>query len=157
MPTPTDVRSVDLARDLLSCSSGEFWKSKMIFSLEQALGIHPAALEFRSTRGQLLAENLANDDTPNYKARDVSFQSVLDSAGAKRLKLQRTHEGHLAPPDEAPLVPKYRVPLHSSLDGNTVTTHVEQAEFMENAMRYQASLMFLNRRLSGLKAALSDQ
>ncbi len=129
----------------------------MILTLENALGIHPAALEFRSARGKLLAENLANDNTPNYKARDLSFKNVLEAAGGKRLQLQRTHQGHLASPDDAPLAPKYRVPLHASLDGNTVTTQMEQAEFTENALRYQASLMFLNRRLSGLKAALSDQ
>ncbi|MDJ0656519.1 MAG: flagellar basal body rod protein FlgB [Xanthomonadales bacterium] len=130
----------------------------MAFSLDNIFGIHAQALEFRSRRSQLLAENLANADTPNYKARDISFQRAMEDAGSGPGKLMRTHPRHLeAPGDTATAAVQYRVPLHPSLDGNTVSPHLEKAEFAENALRYQASLLFVNRRLNGIKNAMSDQ
>ena len=130
----------------------------MTQSFESILGIHAKTLSLRSERSGLLAENLANVDTPNFKARDVDFKAVMKGFAKQDMNLSATHEIHLqATPSHFDLQPQYRVPLHPSLDGNTVTAHLEQAEFAENAVRYQASLMFLNRKLSGIRSALSDQ
>ena len=129
----------------------------MAFSLNNILGIHAQALEFRSKRTELLAENMANADTPNYKARDISFERAMESAMGGPAKIKRTHSRHLEATGEANAAVQYRVPLHPSLDGNTVSPHLEKAEFAENALRYQASLLFVNRRLNSIKNAMKDQ
>ena len=73
----------------------------MAFSLDNILGIHAQALEFRSKRNELLAENLANADTPNYKARDISFQRAMQDAGGGSGRMLRTHACHLEASSEA--------------------------------------------------------
>ncbi len=130
----------------------------MTISFDKALGIHPTALQLRAERGSVLAENLANADTPNYKARDIDFKAVLEGTARRQLRMKSTAEGHMSlPTGTASTATLYRVPLHPSLDENTVTAHLEKAEFAENSLRYQASLMFLNRKLSGLRSAMSNE
>lgn len=124
--------------------------------IDAALGIHPRALTVGARRLEVLAENMANADTPGFKARDVDFRDALAGAmNAQGGRLARTHAGHL-PPSElvsgAPL--KYRVPNHPALDGNTVDAQMEQTAFSEAAVRYQASLDFLAGRIDGLRKAL---
>lgn len=129
----------------------------MGINLDAALGIHPQALQLRGKRSQLLANNLANSATPNYKARDIDFSAALHGAVAQQQQLRTTNAKHLQHGADAEVSVKYRQPLHASLDGNTVEGEQEKAAFAENAVRYQASLLFLNRRLSGLRSALRDQ
>ncbi|MEM1090143.1 MAG: flagellar basal body rod protein FlgB [Pseudomonadota bacterium] len=129
----------------------------MPFSLDSLLGIHPQALEFRARRAELLAQNLANAETPHYKARDLDFATSLKQAQPAG-EMKRTHERHLSGNDDSPMADAlYRIPLHPSLDGNTVTEEFEKSAFSENAVRYQASLMFLTRKFSALKGAMNDQ
>lgn len=128
----------------------------MPFSLDSILGVHPQALEFRARRAELLAQNLANAETPHYKARDLDFSKALANS-AKTSGPTRTHEKHLQAERSAEAETLYRIPLHPSLDGNTVTEEFEKSAFSENAVRYQASLMFLTRKFSALKGAMSDQ
>lgn len=133
----------------------------MSLSLDKALGIHPTAMLLRSRRLELLASNLANADTPNYKSRDIDFRDVLTTAAGQgqRLALRRTREGHLATPGINPQSPEllYRVPSQPALDGNTVDPQLERANFAENAMQYQASLEFLNRRVTSIKSAFKRE
>jgi flagellar basal-body rod protein FlgB len=116
---------------------------------------HETALKLRAERHQVLSSNIANADTPNYKARDLDFRSALKSAASGGLSLRTTSELHLparnAPPGGDL---KYRVPTQPALDGNTVETDVEQAAFAENAIRYRASLTFLNGSIQTLRYAL---
>ena len=107
---------------------------------------------------ELLAANIANADTPGYKARDIDFAAAMRSAGAEQGALLRTHERHLAggAADGGAEV-LYRVPGQPSLDGNTVESQREHAEFMDNAMRYQASLNFLDGRVRSLRSAITGQ
>ncbi|MFK7955614.1 MAG: flagellar basal body rod protein FlgB [Lysobacterales bacterium] len=128
----------------------------MAFSLDSVLGIHPQALELRARRAELLAQNLANAETPHYKARDLDFKNSLKQSIEAAMP-KRTHENHLQAPVRANDDALYRIPLHPSLDGNTVTEEFEKTAFSENAVRYQASLMFLTRKFSALKGAMSDQ
>jgi flagellar basal-body rod protein FlgB len=125
------------------------------------LGIHQQTLKLREQRSELLAGNIANADTPNYKARDVKFEQMLqDSVGTQKgHKLNTTQAGHIATPDNAMGKPQvmYRVPTQPSLDGNTVETHIEQAAFGENAIKYQASLRFLDGRFKGLLSAIRGE
>jgi flagellar basal-body rod protein FlgB len=137
--------------------------------IDSYLGVHAQALRLASRRTELLAANLANADTPGFKARDIDFREAMASAGqtqagaGPRLGLKRTDGQHLGTgaPDgtvgAADGVLKYRVPLAPALDGNTVDTQLEQAAFAENAVRYQATLTLLNMRLRGLMTAITGQ
>jgi flagellar basal-body rod protein FlgB len=121
--------------------------------LDSILGVHEAALTFKARRMEVLAGNLAKADTPHYKARDMEFADVL---GRTRVAPIKTHARHLgvempAARDEL----KYRVPHQPAVDGNTVESDLELARYTENAVGYQASLMFINGRISTLRAALS--
>ena len=127
-------------------------------SFEQALGIHSTAVALRSRRAEILAANLANADTPGYQARDIDFREVL-AAADDGSKLMTTRGRHFTAPGAAPdgVTLKYRQPLHASLDQNTVDVQAERAAFLDNAMRYQASMTFLNGRISGLVNALRGE
>ena len=133
----------------------------MPISFERAFSIHDDALALRGRRSSILASNIANVDTPNYKARDFDFAAMLKSAAAKtspQVSLAKTHRNHIAPrQDIGSAELKYRNPLHPSLDGNTVDAHVEQAKFAENAMLYQTSFTFLNGKVNGLMKALKGE
>lgn len=122
----------------------------------KALGHHEQALRFRALRNQVLASNIANADTPNYKARDLSFRDALSSAQQGTLSLKKTSELHQKAWSTAAADSRlmYRVPMQPTLDGNTVETDVEQAAFAENALQYRASLAFLDGRIRTLKYAL---
>lgn len=131
----------------------------MRFSIDSYLGIHDDALVLRSRRMEMMASNLANADTPGYKARDIDFRAALGEAqDAQGVRMRATHAGHM-PVAEGVLGQelKYRVPTQPSLDGNTVDPQLENAAFAENAARYEASLMFLNRKIGGLRSVLKGE
>ena len=121
-----------------------------------ALGQHEQALRFRALRNQVLSSNIANADTPNYKARDIDFRDALKSARQEGISLKRTSDLHQqawgTTKDGAAMM--YRIPTQSTLDGNTVEMDVEQAAFAENALQYRASLAFLDGKIRTLKFAL---
>jgi flagellar basal-body rod protein FlgB len=131
----------------------------MALSFDKAIGIHAEALQLRARRLELLASNVANSDTPNYKARDIDFRAALSHAGqAQGVGMTRTHASHLPATGAMGAVEvKYRIPSQPSLDGNTVDPQLEQAAFAENAVQYQASLDFLNDRFRGLRKALKGE
>jgi flagellar basal-body rod protein FlgB len=123
---------------------------------DNILGIHEQALTLRSQRIDLLSQNIANAQTPGFKARDIDFKAVLASATGDAL--QATHRQHFsvgADQNRDGLV--YRIPLNASADGNTVESSVEQAQFGAAAAQYQATLDFLNNRVSGLRRALRGE
>jgi flagellar basal-body rod protein FlgB len=127
--------------------------------IDAALGIQPQAIEAGARRLELIAGNMANADTPGFKARDIDFRATMQSllAGPEggATTLRRTHAGHQSEPGGAlSAEPLYRVPNHPALDGNTVDTELEQTAFAEASVRYQASLDFLDARIQGLRKAL---
>jgi flagellar basal-body rod protein FlgB len=137
----------------------------MALDIDKHLGVLPTALAVRGRRTEVLATNLANADTPHFKARDLDFRDALAAASGtgaagRPLTLATTQHGHLggassADPSDAAL--KYRVPLAPSLDGNTVDAQLEKAAFAENAVRYQATLTFLSARFRSLMTAITGQ
>lgn len=130
----------------------------MAINFEKALGVHPQALALREKRSEVLASNLANADTPHYKARDLDFQAILKQTMPDNTVLERTRPGHIAPSElllGAQML--YRNPNQASLDGNTVEANVEQAKYAENSVQYQASLSFINGRLAGLMTAIRGE
>jgi flagellar basal-body rod protein FlgB len=126
---------------------------------ENIFGIHEQALLLQGQRVGILATNLANADTPNYKARDIDFSAVLSKTDATPLPLKVTDGAHIAMNDgttpSADLM--YRNPYQASLDGNTVEMPIEQAAFSENNVRYQASLGFINSTIAELTLAINGQ
>jgi flagellar basal-body rod protein FlgB len=127
---------------------------------DNIFGIHEQALLLHGQRLGVLAANIANVDTPNYKARDIDFAAVLgNSDGETPLPVTVTDAAHIVMTDGG--LPagelKYRNPYQASLDGNTVEMPVEQAAFAENNVRYQASLTFINSQISLLQFAIAGQ
>jgi flagellar basal-body rod protein FlgB len=126
---------------------------------ENIFGIHEQALLLHGQRVGVLATNLANADTPNYKARDIDFSAVLSHTDAAPLPMNTTEAMHISLNDgDVPSADlKYRNPYQASLDGNTVEMPVEQAAFSENNVRYQASLMFINLKIAEMQLAINGQ
>ena len=101
--------------------------------LDRQLGIHADALKLRAQRLDIIASNIANAATPGYKARDLDFRAALDGATNAM---------------------RYRIPVQTSLDGNSVELSTEQTAFAENAVNYRATLSFLSGRIQTIMAAL---
>jgi flagellar basal-body rod protein FlgB len=123
--------------------------------LDNALGIHDRALQVRGRRMEVLAQNIANADTPYYKARDVDFRAVLNGVQSQDLALHTTQSQHVAQgegPSEFGLL--YRVPFNTAFDGNTVELSVEQAQYGKAAADYQATLQFLSNDIGDIRKAL---
>lgn len=134
----------------------------MPISFKQVLGVHEPALYMESRRAQLLAANIANADTPGYKARDIDFRTALKQVqGQTPGEMEQmlvTNKRHLHPTDElGGDEVLYRQPLQPSLDGNTVEPHVEMAAFTENSMRYLMSLQFISGKFKTLNMAIRGQ
>jgi len=126
-------------------------------SFTEHLGFHASALQLRSRRNEMLASNIANAATPNFKARDIDFDTELKRIN-KIGNVETTNNSHFASIQKR--IGKdsvYRLPIHPSLDGNTVEMAVEQMQFSENVMRYQTTLSFLNNKISGLRSAIKGE
>jgi len=131
----------------------------MPVNFEKAFGIHDDALLLFERRTQLISENIANADTPDYKARDIDFNQALQNVqNINGAKLKTTHQGHISLQqqnfsDDI----QFRQVEQSSADGNTVDSQKEKAAFAENSIRYQTTLSFLTRKISGLKSAFRGE
>ncbi len=127
--------------------------------IDRAFGIHPTALTFFSQRSEVLAANIANSDTPGYKAKDYDFQNALKTyVDGQSLSLNTTNPRHSGASQHDHFGGlMYRLPTKSSSNGNTVEPEVEQAAFSQNAVRYQTTLQFLNGSVSGLRLAIRGQ
>ena len=126
-------------------------------SFTEHLGFHASALQLRSRRNEMLASNIANAATHNFKARDLDFDTELKRIN-KIGNIQTTNNSHFASIQKR--IGKdsvFRLPIHPSLDGNTVEMAVEQMQFSENVMRYQTTLSFLNNKISGLRSAIKGE
>lgn len=126
-------------------------------------GIHAEALALRSQRLELIASNIANADTPGFKARDLDFQAALAAAqsGAAPERLAATDAAHLPAGAAVAGAPGglavYRTPTQPSLDGNTVDAQREHAAFAQAALEYQASLQFVEGRVRTLMTAITGE
>lgn len=121
--------------------------------IDSAFSAHEKALGVRSQRMELLSRNIANADTPNFKARDIDFKQALKDTLSS--SLQATQGGHIQSGDDSTRnATKYRVPFNVAIDGNTVELPVEQAKFGQYAAEYQTTLSILENRISGIRKAL---
>ena len=139
----------------------------MIGKLDELLRFHQTALSLRAERQQVLASNIANADTPNYKARDIDFNSAFKDALSRSEPvpgpLTRTSPAHLgAVPGSANTTVsgallQYRINQQGNVDGNTVDMDVERNQFADNALRYEAGITFVSGQLKSLLTAIQGQ
>ena len=122
-------------------------------SIDDVVGISAQALVSRSRRMEVLSQNIANADTPNYKARDIRFKSVLQELADNSLKTTTSSHFEVADANPNPGM-MYRIPFNNSFDGNTVELNIEQAQYGQAAGEYQATLTILENRVNSLKRAL---
>jgi flagellar basal-body rod protein FlgB len=121
---------------------------------DSAFALSERTLALRGQRMEVLSRNIANSDTPGFKAQDINFKSVL-KATESNSSLKTTQVGHIQESIsnfQSDLV--YTVPFNSSVDGNTVELSVEQAKYGRAAAQYQATLRFLESDMSGIRKAL---
>ena len=126
--------------------------------VDNVLGAHSTALQMRSDRAEVLAGNVANSDTPGFKARDIDFKAEFQ----KRLTgadsgLKMTNTRHLGIDDRTNSQLLYRIPENFKSNGNTVEAEAEQAAFTKNAIQYQASVQFLSSKMRGIRLALKGE
>jgi flagellar basal-body rod protein FlgB len=138
----------------------------MPLNLDTYLGVDQDALKLYGQRTAVLANNIANADTPNFKAQDIDFRAVLSATASSAsngtaLPLASASGAHLSggstTAESSSSGLKYRVPLAPSLDGNTVDVQLEQAAFADNSVRYQAALSFLSGKFKDLMTAITGQ
>jgi flagellar basal-body rod protein FlgB len=132
----TAIANIALLRRVLAA------ERSFVMAFDNILGIHASALQLRAQRMNMLASNIANAATPNYKARDLDFAKALEMVGNG---------------DSAENAISYRIPIQPSLDGNTVELPTEQTAFAENALAYRSSLSFLSGRISTLTRAIRGE
>jgi len=126
-------------------------------SFDNLFGMHTQALALWQRRAEVLSSNLANADTPGYLARDVDFRKVLSGTGetAGTLALSTTSPDQIQPGAQAGMPLSYQVPTQPSMDGNTVDSQVEKADFAANSVHYQASLAFITAQVHMLRTAIT--
>jgi flagellar basal-body rod protein FlgB len=136
----------------------------MIGKLDDYLRFNEAALSLRSQRQQVLASNIANADTPNYKARDIDFASALQGVLARSAPpaglLAASAPAHIQGAGQNPdILPdgsalQYRGVVQGAVDGNTVDMDVERNQFADNALRYEAGITMINQQIRSIMAAI---
>jgi len=136
----------------------------MINKLDKELNFHHQALSLRAARQELLSSNVANADTPNFKAKDIDFASVLRdklslTANTAKVGLITTSSGHINAETTGTLGSSllYRVPLQPSADGNTVDMDMERTRFADNSIKYDASITFITNEFRNLSIAMQER
>ena len=146
-----------------TCPSSQSWPTIVIDRIDAQLQVRRTALNARAYRQELLASNIANADTPNFKARDLDFKATLQAALSGRaegsLGLVTTSPRHLGNDAGQPsgAIVKYRTEYQPNVDGNTVNMDVERAAFAENAVQMEAMLAFIRGDFNTLQAAIQSQ
>ena len=136
----------------------------MINKLDKELNFHHQALSLRAARQELLSSNVANADTPNFKAKDIDFASVLRdrlslTTNINKTGLITTSSRHINTSNVGPLGDDllYRVPLQPSADGNTVDMDMERTRFADNSVKYDASITFINNEFRNIALAMQER
>lgn len=126
-------------------------------TIQDHIKVHSEALGLRAKRNEILASNIANAATPNFKAKDLDFKEVFDAKmGFGKVNTSNSRHLKVLSVENQDGI-GFRQNITPSMDGNTVELHVEQMQFSENVIRYQTSLEFLNRKISGLMAAIKGE
>ncbi len=137
----------------------------MLEQINEKFNFHKEVLNLRNERQKVLAGNIANADTPNYKARDFDFSSELAKVmqqGRAGDEMTVTSARHITSAESAAGTSslhslQYRISAQGSIDGNTVDMETERVHFADNSVRTQASLSFLNSYIQGMKSAMKQE
>ena len=121
------------------------------------LGLHENALLLREQRLKFISENIANSETPHYKAKDIDFKSAMSASSRQYLDINKTNAKHLGVNVNSGNHTIYRYPVNASPDGNTVELHHQQSEFGKESGRYLATLQFIENRVGGIRRALKGE
>lgn len=135
-------------------------RNNVTMNLDNIFGIHAQAAQLRAYRAEVLANNIANAETPNYKARDIDFKDILKNIGGMdTVRSVPRHDAHINLSNSNTLKNDllYRTPSQASLDGNTVDMDIEKSEFSSNAMAYQVSMTFLSSRIKNILTAIRGE
>ena len=126
-------------------------------TIKDQISFYASSLQLRGKRNNILASNIANAATPNYKARDINFDDEIKKFD-KNGPITTSHENHIVQ-NSGKLIHEtsYREPLIASLDGNTVELAVEQMQFAENSMRYTTTVNFLNGKINKIMSAIRGE
>lgn len=135
----------------------------MAISFANAMGLSESAMKLRAERASVLSNNLANIDTPNYKARDINFEEALNLQMGDGLSkpMKSTHQGHFNMSQGGGAAGMseryYRAPMQPSIDGNTVEENIEHAEYMKNSLEFQVAFTLLSSKFKGLTKAIKGE
>ncbi len=129
----------------------------MAINLDKILSLHSNALILRGERAEVIASNIANADTPGYKAKGMDFQKLLMQASQKQeMGMAKTNEKHFDTRIALNSNVAFRSPTQPDTgDGNTVDVQVERNLYLQNSLEYQTSLQFLNGTIGGLRKAIT--
>lgn len=129
----------------------------MAISLDKVFGLHEQGIVLRAKQAEIIASNIANADTPGYKAKGMDFQQAMQQAAKiQQTGVARTHEKHLNTQISNSTEVKYRVANQPDTgDGNNVDVQMERNLYLQNSLEYQASLQFLNGKIKGMKKAIT--
>jgi flagellar basal-body rod protein FlgB len=125
--------------------------------MDKIFGISEQAIKLTEDRSVMLTNNLVNSSTPHYKAKDIDFHKVLQAAGGGATTMSLTNAGHMAPEQMDGARVQYRVPMQTSLDGNTVDEELERKNFLENSLNYQVNLTFIQNKTHELLKAIKGE
>ncbi len=144
-------------------------------TFSKTLGLLERALDIRSEQHRSTTANVANQDTPGYKATEVNFKAAIDDAfqatpsaplmttdsmhSSGAIQLARTNQSHISSVAQAASPPSYVVESKAQsnrLDGNNVNAEAEMAKLAENSLMYNATVQFAGRRLSAIKDTIRD-
>jgi len=129
----------------------------MAIGFDKGFQLHAQGMLLRSQRAEVIASNIANADTPGYKAKGLDFKQALAQASQKQqTSMSRTNEKHLDVRMELNNGVQFRVPDQPDTgDGNTVDVQVERNLYLKNSLEYQASVQFLNGKIKAMKKVIS--
>lgn len=129
----------------------------MAIGFDKGFDLHSQGMEIRNQRAEIIASNIANADTPGYKAKGLDFKQALARAASnQQMNIARTNEKHLDVRAELTNSVEYRVPNQPDTgDGNTVSVQVERNLYLKNSLEYQASIQFLNGKIKAMKKVIS--
>ena len=128
----------------------------MAISFDKGFELHAKGMNLRSQRAEVIANNIANADTPGYKAKGMDFQKAMQQAGQQQMGMSKTHVKHFDVRTEIHNNIAFRIPDQPDTgDGNTVDVQVERNLYLENTLEYQAGVQFLNGKIKALKNVIS--
>lgn len=114
------------------------------------------SLDFASAKNQTISSNISNIDTPNYKAKDISFKDILTDASSQTIETNRTHSKHIPLDQNTQSSPEIITKNNTSYNhnGNNVDVDKEMADLAKNQIYYQALVDRINGKFGSLQSVI---